>query len=66
MCPCAVCDLLCVTLQSAYVRARTILTRHESELHALASELLEKETLGGDQITVIMKQVSTDNCESRP
>jgi len=44
-------------LQGAYDRARSILTSNESELHALAGELLEKETLGGDQIRVIMKQV---------
>lgn len=43
--------------QSAYDRARTILTRNESELHALAGELLEKETLSGEQISGIMKQV---------
>lgn len=44
-------------VQGAYDRARSILTSNESELHALAGELLEKETLGGDQIRVIMKQV---------
>lgn len=55
-CCCCVCNV-CV-LQGAYDRARSILTRNESELHALAGELLEKETLGGDQIRVIMKQVS--------
>jgi ATP-dependent Zn protease len=49
--------LLLLLLQGAYDRARTILTRNEGELHALAGELLEKETLSGDQIRVIMKQV---------
>jgi hypothetical protein len=44
-------------VQSAYVRARNILTSNESELHALAGELLEKETLSGEQISGIMKQV---------
>eukprot|EP00878_Enallax_costatus_P028483 GHUV01030767.1.p2 GENE.GHUV01030767.1~~GHUV01030767.1.p2 ORF type:complete len:112 (+),score=38.48 GHUV01030767.1:339-674(+) len=44
-------------LQGAYDRARHILTENLSELHALAGELLEKETLNGDQIRVIMKQV---------
>lgn len=43
--------------QSAYIRARNILTSNESELHALAGELLEKETLSGEQISSIMKQV---------
>eukprot|EP00879_Flechtneria_rotunda_P015759 GHRR01016481.1.p1 GENE.GHRR01016481.1~~GHRR01016481.1.p1 ORF type:complete len:376 (+),score=125.40 GHRR01016481.1:597-1724(+) len=45
-------------VQGAYDRARSILTKYESELHALASELLEKETLSGDDIRTIMKQVS--------
>eukprot|EP00878_Enallax_costatus_P018311 GHUV01019269.1.p1 GENE.GHUV01019269.1~~GHUV01019269.1.p1 ORF type:complete len:673 (+),score=167.71 GHUV01019269.1:211-2229(+) len=44
-------------VQGAYDRARHILTENLSELHALAGELLEKETLNGDQIRVIMKQV---------
>jgi ATP-dependent metalloprotease len=44
-------------VQGAYDRARSILTSNESELHALAGELLEKETLSGEQIRVIMKQV---------
>jgi ATP-dependent metalloprotease len=44
-------------VQGAYDRARHILTDNLSELHALAGELLEKETLNRDQIRVIMKQV---------
>jgi ATP-dependent Zn protease len=53
----AACCCVSVAHQSAYTRARTILTRNESELHALAGELLEKETLSGEQISGIMKQV---------
>ena len=37
-------------LNAAYERAQGILTSHESELHALAQELLDKETLTGKQI----------------
>ncbi len=40
--------------QTAYERARAILTSHESELHTLAGALLEKETLSGEQIRAVM------------
>lgn len=44
-------------IQSAYTRARSILTAHEPELHALASELLERETLSGDQIKEMIRNM---------
>lgn len=37
-------------LSAAYERAKRLLTAHEADLHALASELLDKETLTGAQI----------------
>ncbi|EFJ42764.1 hypothetical protein VOLCADRAFT_83523 [Volvox carteri f. nagariensis] len=37
-------------VQGAYDRARAVLTKHERELHRLAAELMEKETLSGEQI----------------
>ena len=37
-------------LAAAYERAKRLLTAHEADLHALASELLDKETLTGTQI----------------
>lgn len=37
-------------LNAAYDRARGIVKLHEQELHTLARELLEKETLTGKQI----------------
>jgi len=37
-------------LASAYARARLLLTAHEADLHRLARELLDKETLTGAQI----------------
>ncbi len=36
-------------LDAAYERARAVLRENEHELHALASELLEKESLTGTQ-----------------
>ncbi|KAF6262260.1 membrane AAA-metalloprotease [Scenedesmus sp. NREL 46B-D3] len=44
-------------VQGGYDRARSILTANLGELHALADELLDKETLSGDQIRGIMVQV---------
>ncbi|KXZ43593.1 hypothetical protein GPECTOR_86g387 [Gonium pectorale] len=37
-------------VQGAYERAKAVLSSHERDLHKLAAELLEKETLSGDQI----------------
>ena len=37
-------------LNSAYERAQGIIRKHEDELHTLAKELLDKETLTGKQI----------------
>jgi ATP-dependent Zn protease len=49
-------------VQGAYDRARSILMANLGELHALADELLDKETLSGDQIRVIMGQVRSMGC----
>lgn len=46
-------------LEAAYQNARRILTEHENELHALAKELLEKETLTGVEIHRMLKDVRT-------
>lgn len=37
-------------MKNAYSRARSVLMQHEKELHKLAKELLDKETLSGEQI----------------
>jgi len=42
-------------VQGAYDRAKGILTTHEAELHAVATELLDKETLNGEQIMGLMQ-----------
>ncbi|KAG2497754.1 hypothetical protein HYH03_004026 [Edaphochlamys debaryana] len=47
-------------VQGAYERAKLVLKSHEKELHKLASELMEKETLSGEQIrgTLGLQRVS--------
>mmetsp|Transcript_10855 Transcript_10855/g.23362 ORF Transcript_10855/g.23362 Transcript_10855/m.23362 type:complete len:794 (+) Transcript_10855:251-2632(+) len=45
-------------VHAAYERARSILRTHEHELHALATELLDKETLTGEQIKSLMAVVN--------
>lgn len=47
-----------VLLQKAYENAKNILTIHQKELHALASQLLEHETLTGVQIKALLLQVN--------
>ncbi|RWR73639.1 ATP-dependent zinc metalloprotease FTSH 5, mitochondrial [Cinnamomum micranthum f. kanehirae] len=46
-------------LESAYNNAKTILTTHSKELHALANALLEHETLSGSQIKSLLAQVNS-------
>lgn len=45
-------------LSSAYERAKKLLKTHEADLHALAKELLEKETLSGHDITELLARRS--------
>jgi ATP-dependent metalloprotease len=44
-------------LAAAHDRARGVLKAHEGELHALAKELLDKETLTGAQIVEVLARV---------
>ncbi|KAK8970641.1 hypothetical protein KSP40_PGU006773 [Platanthera guangdongensis] len=46
-------------LERAYHNAKTILTTHNRELHALANALLEQETLTGAQIKHLLAQVNS-------
>lgn len=46
-------------LEAAYTNAKTILTTHNKELHALANALLEQETLSGNQILALLAQVNS-------
>jgi len=46
-------------LERAYNNAKTILTTHNKELHALAHALLEHETLSGTQIKALLAEVRT-------
>ena len=45
---------------AAYARAKAVLTSHERELHALAAELVEKETLSGAQIRELLVRVGKE------
>ncbi|KAL7112231.1 hypothetical protein ACP275_05G139200 [Erythranthe tilingii] len=52
-------------LETAYNNAKTILTVHNKELHALASALIEKETLTGSQIKALLAQNETQQPEKQ-
>ena len=51
-------------LSAAYDRASRVLKSHERDLHALAAELLEKETLSGGEIAALVGQgaVNSEAC----
>lgn len=42
-------------VQAAYERAKAVLKKYESQLHVLAASLIDKETLSGDEIKVLLK-----------
>ncbi|GAV78496.1 AAA domain-containing protein/Peptidase_M41 domain-containing protein [Cephalotus follicularis] len=48
-------------LEKAYNNAKIILMTHDKELHALASALLEHETLSGNQIKALLAQVNAQH-----
>ncbi|KAL7112233.1 hypothetical protein ACP275_05G139300 [Erythranthe tilingii] len=52
-------------LETAYNNAKTILTVHNKELHALANALLEKETLTGSQIKALLAHRETQQPEKQ-
>ncbi|CAN4119249.1 unnamed protein product [Withania somnifera] len=52
-------------LERAYNNAKTILTTHNKELHALANALLEKETLTGSQIKALLTQVKSQQTQQK-
>ena len=41
-------------VQTAYERAKSVLKQHDKDLHKLASALLERETLSGNQIKELL------------
>lgn len=46
-------------LSEAYERSSTLLKQHAQELHALASALIESETLSGEQIKALLSDVKS-------
>ncbi|KAL8522228.1 hypothetical protein ACS0TY_012390 [Phlomoides rotata] len=52
-------------LERAYNNAKTILTTHSNELHALANALLEKETLSGNQIKALITQLNSKETQQQ-
>ena len=45
-------------VKAAYQRAKRVLSQHEKDLHLLAKELLDKETLSGEQIKKLLNLTS--------
>ena len=54
-------DEVRLLLMDAYERAKAILHQHEAELHKLAKELLDKETLSGELIMGLLGAVALPN-----
>ncbi|XP_072988918.1 ATP-dependent zinc metalloprotease FTSH 5, mitochondrial [Typha latifolia] len=52
-------------LEKAYNNAKTILTTHNKELHALANALLEHETLTGAQIKKLLAQLNNHQLQQQ-
>ncbi|XP_042039277.1 ATP-dependent zinc metalloprotease FTSH 4, mitochondrial-like isoform X1 [Salvia splendens] len=52
-------------LENAYNNAKTILTTHSKELHALANELLDKETLSGAQIKALLESLKAQDTQQQ-
>ncbi|XP_042003186.1 ATP-dependent zinc metalloprotease FTSH 4, mitochondrial-like isoform X1 [Salvia splendens] len=52
-------------LENAYNNAKTILTTHSKELHALANELLDKETLSGAQIKALFENLKAQDMQQQ-
>jgi len=53
-------------LQDAYNRARAILISKEAQLHILATELLERETLTGDEVRSLLSSDGSESDGSSP
>lgn len=53
-------------VKGAYQRAKRVLSQHEKDLHVLAKELLDKETLSGEQIKKLLNITSQARALIRP
>mmetsp|Transcript_14486 Transcript_14486/g.36024 ORF Transcript_14486/g.36024 Transcript_14486/m.36024 type:complete len:825 (-) Transcript_14486:545-3019(-) len=53
-------------VQGAYERARKLLLTRQHELHALAGELLDKETLSGDDIKGLLAELQSSGGKASP
>jgi len=53
-------------VDSAYIRAKALVKRHEKDLHKLAKQLLERETLTGDQIRLLLNKGRAISVDKAP